>query len=229
MPFGIYNEVHYITPLFATIILPHMYAPPIVTEDVKPLVDKNANLGISGTYLGEKATLNYSLHIGNGDTETDGRDKNKSKQIGGRVALSLLSDNVKLGVSYLTSKEVEDTSKLFGADISITMFDNLNLESEYVKNTFKIHDDRFSYYVRLNYTINRLTPFISYDYYRDKGCEFYGKGETRYAAGASYRLTDNIIVKGEYDYNKFGQEIISTDDTDLTKYQVSRLAIIYIF
>ncbi len=227
MPFGIYNEVHYIASLFATVVLPQMYHPSeIYKED--PLIDGAANLMASGVYLGGKAELDYSLYIGNGQREQDGMDKNKDKLLGGRLKLTVLEDSLKVGVSYRTvdNSDYRGRNNLYGADLDITFFERLNLLSEYALSNYEYRNSKYSYYVRLVCICKNFSPFLAYDYFKDEDNIIYKKGVTKWSVGTGYDFTDNIILKGEYDYHVLSEpEGLSfpsgTDKTHMFRASVS--------
>lgn len=231
MPFGIYNEVKYITPLFATVVLPQMYQLPRMYTG-GAFIHPTSNLMVSGDYMREKAELYYSLHIGNGERETSGLDKNKDKLIGGRLKLTLL-DDIKVGVSYCTVNDSPDTdgrNNTFGADLDLTFLDNFNLQSEYILDEYDKRDTRYSYYARLTYYIDKFSPFIAYDFWRDKRDLVYKSGMNRWGAGTGYNFTENIILKGEYHYHVFSGTVKTTaDDIDLSKVHMFRASAIFIF
>ncbi len=229
MPFGIYNEVKYITPLFATVVLPQMYQLPRMYTG-GAFIHPTSNLMVSGDYMREKAELYYSLHIGNGEREISGLDNNKDKLIGGRLKLTLF-DDIKVGVSYCTVNDNPDTdgrNNTFGADLDLTFLDNLNLQSEYILDEYdKQRDSRYSYYARLTYYIDKFSPFIAYDYWEDKGDLVYKRGMNRWGAGTGYNFTENIILKSEYHYHVFSGTSGLPDDTD--KVHMFRASAIFIF
>ena len=96
-PFGIYNQIRYITPLFASIVLPMMYVPPpnymerVDAEGghMKPLIPENGNVMFFGRYSGDKSVIDYYFYGGNGTMKSDGRDVNKDKGLGGRIKITL--------------------------------------------------------------------------------------------------------------------------------------------
>ncbi len=228
MPFGIYNDIHYITPLFATVVLPYIYEPPMMYAG-GPLIHESANLLLSGTYVGDEMELSYGLHVGNGERDESGLDKNKDKQLGGRVRLSLF-DNFKVGVSYCTVEDDPDTegrNNIYGVDIDATFLDSLNLQSEYVRDDYEKRESRYSYYVRLTYNLDRLSPFITYDYFEDKEDLLYKKGMNRWGVGVGYTLNENITLKGEYHYHVFSESDGLPDDTD--KSHMVHTSLIFVF
>lgn len=230
MPFGIYNEVHYIASLFSTVVLPQMYHLPKIYKEA-PIIDGAANFMASGRYLGKKAELDYSLYVGNGQRGEDGIDKNKDKLLGGRIRLTVLNDSLKFGVSYLTvdDSNYKGRNNLYGADLDITIFDRLNLLSEYAYSEYEYRKSKYSYYVRLVYISKKFSPFIAYDYFRDKDYMIYENGATKWSIGTGYDFTDNIILKGEYDYHVLSKpdDISLPSDTDKT--HMFRASVSFVF
>src|SRR3989304_3539250 len=105
-PFGIYNQIRYITPLFAPVVLPMMYSPPENYKG-KPLIPANVNLMLFGRYSTDITSIDYYLYGGNGEVNNFGNDKNKDKGLGGRVKLTL-PYKLQIGGSYYTAKDDAD-------------------------------------------------------------------------------------------------------------------------
>lgn len=201
-PFGIYNQIRYITPLFATVVLPMMYVPPENYEG-SPLIPENANGMFFGSYTSDTARIDYYLYGGNGDINSEGKDANKDKGLGGRIKL-ILPYNLKIGGSYYTVEDDSNTvgrENLYGADLAITVAD-LNLQAEYAMDNAEKVEDRFAYYARLSYSIDQFAPFVGYDYFKDKGDMLFERGLHRYSLGTSYTVNNYITLKAEYHYHK---------------------------
>ncbi|MCF6310077.1 MAG: OprO/OprP family phosphate-selective porin [Sulfurimonas sp.] len=229
MPFGIYNDIHYITSLFATVVLPQMYEPPAMYSGTR-LLPSSSNVMVSGTYFGDETELSYSLYAGNGARNSNGGDTNKDKQIGTRLKLTLF-DNLKIGTSYCTVNDNlngEGRNNIYGADLEVDLFDEtLNFQSEYVLSKYDNKSSRYSYYARLTYDLDKFNPFIAYDYFMDKEDLLYKKGMNRLGVGTGYAISDNFIIKGEYHYHFFSQKDGLPDGTE--KFHMLRFSTIFIF
>ena len=226
-PFGIYNQIRYITPLFAPVVLPMMYSPPENYKG-KPLIPANVNLMLFGRYSTDITSIDYYLYGGNGEVNNFGNDKNKDKGLGGRVKLTL-PYKLKIGGSYYTVKDDPDTEGregLYGIDFDITVRD-LNLQSEYAKDDAEEHEDRSAYYTRLTYSIGKFAPFVGYDYLKDKGDTLFDHGMHRYSVGTGYTVNNYITLKGEYHYHRIDDKEGLMDVPD--DIQMFRTAAIFIF
>lgn len=203
-PYGIYNQISYITPLFATVVLPMMYEPP---ENYmgEPLVPKNANVMLFGSYLVKRTKIRYYLYAGNGDVSAEGTDENKDKAIGGRIKASL-PKNISVGASYYTRENHPDTEgreNLFAVDVDVTVRD-INLQAEYAVDDAEKTEERFAYYARLTYHLDKFGPFIGYDYFKDKTDTdaVFKRGLHRYSIGTSYTANNYVTLKAEYHYHR---------------------------
>ncbi|MFQ5735931.1 MAG: porin [Thermodesulfobacteriota bacterium] len=226
-PFGIYNEVSYITSLYASVVLPFIYELPEGYSGNR-IVPDNSNVVVSGNYLGDNVEVNYNLFISNGRREASGEDMNKDKGLGTRVRLTFL-DDYKIGASYYTvqnDKTTEGREQLLGIDIEMNLR-NLLLQGEIVKDIFSKKFDRLTYYARLTYEMGKLSPFVMYDYFEDPNDLVWKNKQSRYGVGASYDISRNVILKGEYHYHNFANDAGLPQDTDTV--QMLRAAVIFIF
>ena len=155
-PFGIYNEIRYATPLFATVVLPFIYElPPNYTGTI--LVPSNANLMISGGTQVAGVGIKYNLYASQGQRYNNneatfmavaqrgrGQETNNEKGIGARLQFDS-RQKYKVGLSYFyDDPEVELTTpagrlkngllnmQLMGIDLDLELPWNLRLEAEYV-------------------------------------------------------------------------------------------------
>ncbi len=245
-PFGIYNEVRYMLPLFSTVVIPLMYEMPMnyssgVSEIKNDLTPYRANFMMSGNISMESSEFDYYLYVANGERTTHGTDKNKDKGIGARTRFTLMED-YKLGVSYFTvendsgpqhhtgSKIGRET--LASADLELNFPGNLKLESEYVESSFTERENRKSYYTRLTWYPGKLAPFISYDYFEDNGNLLYQRGFTRNSVGASYSVSPYITLKAEFLKNTFGgkKNAMAPDLPDgVDKFDTFQASVIFVF
>ncbi len=227
-PFGIYNEIRYITSLFAPVVLPFMYkAPGAYTGGT--VVNLKSNLIVGGNWLGDKTEVNYNFFVSTGDRNPNGEDANKNKGLGARVRLTLL-DDYKIGASYYTvedDKVTEGREQIWGLDVELKLSENLLLEAEYVKNTFELREDRLSYYARLTYKKDKFSPFIMYDSLEDPADLAFKNKQSRYGVGAGYDVSNNVILKSEYHYHDFADNINLVKDTDTA--HMMMMAVVFLF
>jgi len=227
-PFGIFNEFRYITSVYASVVLPFIYEIPNGYSGASITPD-NSNVVANGSYLGENMDLNYSLYVSNGRRDSTGEDQNKDKGAGTRVRFTVL-DNYKIGASYYTvqnDKENEGREHLAGVDFEATLLEKLLLQAEYVRDMYGKKADRLSYYARLTYRMDRLSPFIMYDYFKDSADLVWKNGQNRYGVGVSYDLSENVILKAEYHFHNFRKNEDVPPEAETTN--MIRAAAIFIF
>lgn len=227
-PFGIFNQVRFVTPLFAPVVLPMMYQPPANFASHE-LVPQDANVMLSGSLdvLGSKAE--YFLYGGNGERSDSGGDKNRDKGAGGRLMISLF-DHAKLGGSYYSARDeaaTEGRHQFYGLDLDVA-FRGLNLQAEYVLDDRQKRGNRLSYYARLTHTLGRLNPFIGYDFLKCDQHSLFGRGQRRYSAGAGYRINYNLFLKAEYHYHRFTSTEGFAADAPVDTHML-RGAVIFVF
>lgn len=239
-PFGIYNDTFYMTPLFASVVLPFMYEMPpnYNTSNAKvasSFMPHKANLMLSGNLSGDGDTeLDYAFYISNGYKTKQGGDNNKDKGVGGRLRLFMGEDQkYKLGASYYTAENDRNDpgrKSIMGLDVDLIFLENFQLEAEYVSDSFAERKDRASYYARLIWLLEKYSPFISYDYVKDDGNELYKKGLTRLSIGAKYEFSPYVTLKGEYHRHMFTSKDEAPalpDGTDA--FDMLRVALIFVF
>lgn len=203
-PFGIYNHIRFITPLFAPVVLPMMYQPP-GNFPGHALVPEQANVMLSGKVTELSPEVHYAVYLGNGERAATGRDANKDKGYGARLRL-LFPGDAMIGVSYYSANDepgTEGRHHLYGVDLEFKI-GRLHLQSEYVEDDLERQGDRSSYYARLTYDADQFSPFIGYDVIKDReSILFDSDGQDRYSAGVGYTVDNNIILKVEYHYHLF--------------------------
>jgi hypothetical protein len=86
--------------------------------------------------------------------------------------------------------------------------------------------DVFTYYVRVDRPIGRATPFLGYDYIRDRAHPIYGEGMVRWSTGVGYEASSNLYLKAEYHLHVFDEPTIP-DSADTV--HMVRLAGILVF
>ncbi|GMT43044.1 MAG: hypothetical protein IEMM0002_1455 [bacterium] len=217
-PFGIYNATRYITPLFASVVLPQMYQMPsnYHLEDISvnsTIMPYKANLMISGTFSTDSADFDYYLYMSNGENELEsahvGSDTNNDKGYGGRVRVAFADDYL-LGASYWTvNNSPADVGRenLIGLDTELNFSEELKLEIEYVADNYGVRKERHSYYARLTREMsNKISPFIAYDFAHDDSDDVYNRGQTRYSVGFGYRLSSFTTLKAGYHYHVLGDK-----------------------
>lgn len=232
-PFGIYNDVRYITPLFASVVLPQMYEMPpnYVSENnavSQIIMPPNANMMMSGDFLGDGLDIEYYLYVANGSKRGD-------IGYGGRLRI-ILRENLKLGASFYKVDNDESISvggeTLTGLDIVFKIEDILKLEGEYVNNDFEDRKDRLSYYGRLTGYIGSFSPFVSYDYVEDNEISIFKKGQRRYSLGFGYAISNYVTFKSEYHLFQYDDAVLHSESgnkPDSDKISMFKSVVIFVF
>lgn len=251
-PFGIYNDIRYLTPLFATVVLPFMYESPSNYSGT-PLTPPPATAMVSGQYWGDDWDFYYAFYIGTEDkTEQHINAQDNAESLGGRVKATF-NEDLTLGFSAYTVKDqstrgirkvtvmgnpslekfnIESPREfVWGADLQYDLGDNLRLLAEVARSDLENLRSRISYYFRLEKEIGRWTPFVAYDTYDDDDDPIYRAKGNRYGVGVGYRINDNTYLKGEYHFHDFTKDQrLRTGTTSVsdTSHMV-RLSLIYAF
>jgi len=226
-PFGIYNDVYYITPLFATVVLPEMYeAQPnyLRQNSRRNFLPKNANFMLSGTLFLEEWELEYAAYLGKGKDEFR---SDEGVGFGFKFGMTSEEGDLAFGISYYTGEQEDDVittslgdsygplesylspgkETVFGFDIEwLTLGEALRAQFEYVSSSFDGDDveSRSSYYARVIWEgWDRFKPFIMYDNFVDDDDELFKRTMNRIGFGGSYRFSDNLYLKAEYHYHYF--------------------------
>ena len=206
-PFGIYNEMRFITSLYAPVTLPMMYQPPN-NFGGHALVPADANLMVFGSTQSTPTHLEYFLYIGNGERNAVGGDGNKDKGFGSRIRGSF-SEKLKIGGSFYSTKDNpppgdpdEGRHLLYGVDLEFN-FKAFQFQGEFVLNDRQRVGDQLSYYGRLTYSVQHFSPFIGLDYLEDKSSSIFRGGQDRFSLGTGYRFSNHLILKAEYHLHLF--------------------------
>lgn len=86
-PFGIYNDVRYITPLYASVVLPTMYQAG-GNYSGTPLTPPPAVAMVSGDFWGDDSSLYYAFYVGMKDKlEQHINSRDVGSSFGGRLRL----------------------------------------------------------------------------------------------------------------------------------------------
>ncbi len=233
-PFGIYNDIRYITPLYATVVLPTIYAAPMGYSG-GAFYPPDANAMFSGVlFPTDDIELYYAAYYGTGEKDDKGMGFNATPSTGGRVKATL-HEMLTLGVSGFTfDNDVvggtgqEDT---IGADLELLLLDDdLTIQAEHVKTGYNGIKDRSSRYVRVMYKIDRFTPFVMFDRINDREDSHYKHKLERWGYGLSVRLTNNVYLKGEYHRHKFIEGDVKTmAGKDISEYDMVKAALNFAF
>jgi len=234
-PFGIYNDVSYITPLFATVVLPEMYeAQPnyLMQTWRRNLLPRNAQFMLTGTHFGDKWEIMYAIYAGEGKDEI--RDE---EDVGGGLRLrGVYEENIAIGVSFYTGKQMDEvitsdigivwpylsrgTESVIGFDLDRTFRDEkIRWQFEYVNSSYsgQSSQSRSSWYTRLIWEgWDRAKPFLMYDNFKDSGDELFSNTMNRYGIGNGFRINDHVYHKVEYHYHTFSDNGGLPADTDPT-------------
>jgi len=228
-PFGIYNHMRFAIALFAPVVLPTFYEPPpnyAASGGLSSLVPDAANLMAHGTFDNGTTAVDYAAYLGSGRRNATGTDANDDKGVGGKVEVHYAGQTV--GVSAYRA----DDGDAFGrrahtaASLDLNARD-LNLQGEVLKvSTSTDAADVLSYYVRLSYLMGSTTPFVGYDYLKDKANLVYGGGMKRWSVGVGQEVGGSVFLKAEYHHHVYDGANIpnAVQDVDMV-----RLAAIMVF
>jgi len=216
VPFGQYNQVN----------RPHMtmlIKAPLPVEYFIP--HRWTNLGI--LLEGRVSNFFYSAYLGNGLTEAEYlntsqtfQDNNKDKALGGKIGLEL-SEGLSLAYSRYEGKHDDAGERDLKLEALNGRLVLAGIEFLYeriwgnIKNPGGYPDGSVKgYSVQMSFDVGGFRPFVSYQeaVYQD---EYHGPGfimsisagqgirldRTRWAAGAVYYPSPNVILKLEYDWN----------------------------
>jgi len=192
------------------------------------VVPDEGNAMISGTVGPDEGTLAYAAYVGSGHRNTRGVDKNEDKSFGARLTTHLDGGRQNVGVSFYTANDDDRFGRrrhgMLSLDLNIAGFDVVT-ESLWVR-TSRDTADVFTYYVRLSRLIGKATPFVGFDYFRDRAHPIYGAGMDRWSVGVGYEASSNVYLKAEYHLHVFDEPTIP-DSADTV--HMVRLAAIMVF
>lgn len=217
VPFGRYNQAN----------RPHqnlLVNTPLHGEKVYPLSWRDTGILVEGRLR----SLSYSAYLGNGLVESDSmssaqqfRDNNKNKGIGGRVGAAL-GQWTQVAFSYYRGKYDERNERnltLRGIDL-VWATEGFQLLSEYSEAAAEnpenyVNGKAEGYFVQASFVMHNLRPVVSFQKikYEDR---FHGLGFTspdnpgagiqeersRWTVGFGYFLSQGILFKFEYDFNR---------------------------
>ncbi|MBT7609112.1 MAG: hypothetical protein HN576_05115 [Bacteriovoracaceae bacterium] len=234
-PFGIFNELRYATPLFATIVLPFIYEMP-GNYRAPPLIPSNANIMFHGNIGTKRVDLSYNAYIGaskrnNNDSPRSvdsgtGLENTKNKTFGGKLHASFREGKYSIGVSFNYTEfpdilnNVTNTknhsSMLKGIELELYLPYNFHLQAEHVSQSNPegksdtLGKTKWGYYSRLMYEKYKLTPFIMYDVFKDPNETVYRFKNNRFGIGAGYKISKNFYIKSEWHWHWFSSQPFGT-------------------
>jgi len=237
-PFGIYNDVRYILPIFSSVVLPQIYDPPRnysqpakageAIEPIGPLTPEDGNLMFWGTAVKQGIDIRYHLYLSNGKNQNAGRE-DRDLGVGGRLLFNA-RDVLKIGGSAYTVHNkgaAEGRARFFGGDLSFTPSPRFTFQGEYVVNRYAARRSRYSYYLYAGFPYLQWMPYLRYDFLKDPEHLLMKRKQGRYTLGLSYRFKPNLHIKGSYHHHRI------VDDTglasDLAHFDMLRLSIIMMF
>jgi len=217
VPFGQYNENN----------LPHqsmLINTPLNVEYLFPFRWRDVGAVAEGMFSG----IMYSLYIGNGLAENDYlnagqqfKDNNKDKAWGGRFGLRL-DQGFDAYYSIYRGKYDDANTRNLGLQALNFSWKTEELEFSYEYTKANIgNPDGFSngnadgYYIQFSFYFSGIQPVASYQRYKYND-DFHGPGfngslqpgtgiaweKSRWSLGAVLRLSNNALLKVEYDFNR---------------------------
>jgi hypothetical protein len=224
-PYGIYNEVRYATPLFATVVLPFIYE--VHTEySGTILAPSNSNLMLYGNTASPAVTWRYNLYLSAGQRNNNdarpedhgkGQETNANKGVGFRLRSGFGEDRYHLGVSAYHEVISGTGSTLLAGDLELLMPKAFHLQAEYATqhnpNGLRTGFSKNGYYTRLMYEAGRCTPAVIFDVFKDDNDTLYKHTNRRIGAGIGYEVTRNFYLKTEYHYHWFDAMPVTTGTT----------------
>lgn len=221
-PFGLFNQYRYITPLYATVVLPFIYELPY-NYNGELIVPSNSNFMLNGEFISNDNVFSYYFYTGAGKRNTNnesmsdngvGRESDTDKSVGFRLTYEK-EERYKFGTSYYqVLDQDEDFKQTYGIDIDLTLPRDFRLQSEYAILKSKL--DKRSYYLRLSYEgSEKFNPFIMFDYFVDESNPLYKFEQNRVGIGTSYNVEQNFILKIEYHYHYWGDRPVATGSSGM--------------
>lgn len=217
VPFGKYNRSHRAHETELVNI-------PLPLEEIYPQSWRDLGVLVEG----KVGFLLYSGYLGNGLVEGENlgagqqfKDNNSDKGKGARIGL-LLGKSFEVGFSYYRGKQDEDNERnliLEGVDLTWAT-EGIHLFSEYAKARIE-NPEPFSpgkaegYFIQISFKVENFWAVVSYQdlSYKDSfhGLGFVSPGyagrgifkeKSRWALGLDYFVSQNILFKLEYDFNR---------------------------
>lgn len=233
-PFGLYNQIRFATALYAPVVLPTLYQPPMgysMGGGLDHLVPDEGNLMVHGSLYPGGLWVQYAAYLGAGARNPNGVDANKAKAYGAQVMAE--GSGVRAGVSWYLSDEVTTgRTEHWAGSLDVTR-GPLNLQGEVsmVDTTqptaVGVPNDVLSWYARVTLQAGKAQPFIGYDYLEDDGAYVYTDGMDRWSAGVGYDVSNSMFLKAEYHYHQFDSAAAKAVDLD-TAHMV-RVSLITVF
>jgi len=220
-PFGLFNQTRYITPLYATVVLPFLYELPRNYNDT-PIFPSNSNLMVYGDlYPAKELEARYYVYASMGTRNLNsfsaadagiGGEANSDKGFGGRVRLKW-KDRYSLGVSYFTVLGDDNNPLTIGTDIEIQLPASLKFQGEYAFIASKGHTQKNAYYARLVYEgFEKVSPYVMWDAFRDHHHPLYDTTQNRIGVGVQWSVATYVTTKIEY-HNHFFTDIPTATGT----------------
>lgn len=211
-PFGLYNDIRYLTPLYATVVLPFIYETPN-SYGHESLYPPDSNLMFYGHFEPmEETEVGYNIYFGWGKRNLDSIRPGTAMTVGFHPTISY-ANKYKLGLSVYTvnvNPDTEGREVMEGIDLEIGPFKGASIQAEFVKGERKLQATRYAYNARLTYDLGalsksweRFTPYIMIDQISDREDTLFIKKENRYGIGLAIRLSNNFYLKNEFHYHNF--------------------------
>jgi len=216
-PFGLFNDIRYLVPLYATVMLPFIYEPTGNVTDYEAFYPPNANVMIHGVlFPAEDLKWNYALYWGTGERNNrkivSSLDLGRDPTWGLRTTATFLK-RITTGFSLYTvniNPQGEGREWMSAWDIELGPYGGVTTQAELAMGFRDRAADRNSWNLRMLYdagilhpNLSRFTPYIMFDRLDDNKDPLQRKKQNRYAAGVTTRLTNNVTWKNELHWHNY--------------------------
>ena len=216
-PFGLFNEIRYLTPLYATVMLPFIYEPTGNVNTYEAFYPPNANVMLHGVlFATEDVEWNYALYWGTGRRNNrqivSSLDLGRDPTWGFRTSATF-AEKITPGFSFYTvniNPQGEGREFMYEWDIELGPFWGLTTQAELAMGFRDRAPDRNSWNIRLLYNmgtlhsrLERFTPYVMFDQLDDNNDPLQRKKQNRYATGLATRVTENLMWKNEVHWHNY--------------------------
>lgn len=211
-PFGIYNDIRFLTPLYSTVVLPVIYELPVNYKQ-ESFYPPDANFMFHGQLKPINDTkLEYRFYLGTGKRDQDSIQLGSDLSIGFRARINY-KEQYKFGLSTYTvniNPATDGREVVNGIDLLLGPFKGATFQTEFVKGLRELRKDRQAFNARLTYelgylnpSLEKFTPYLMFDRLYDKEDLLFKKKGDRYGIGLAIKFTTNFSLRNEFHYHNF--------------------------